>query len=910
MPDSGGSPLINFLRQLLNTTQQTNNANNNNSLYDSEENSEIFHYSSHELDSPYQISIFINDVVNSSRQSSYLRARKKAALKQLRSIRSDNYYSINEICRAWVTSRNLDLETIILEKQWVATSPIRVRVLTMLKQGLTDEQWWRELREIKVVVEASEDSDPIIATTAKDYLWTLDTTKLSSMATAWTDYKLPLIENILVEKEFIPSKPVELRVTVALRLGHYDFLTTSRELAEVLKLCDGPDENLAQRAHESLYQLPESSLDSLYNLWVQGRQSYLVDVINKRGYLPKKIGPARVMVALQLGQWERIAENGKASVVATLVQACTDKDALIAERAQLALAALKKPEAQQELCRLIIKEELPIPQKIALEKGYLPTQAYEKVLFYFATEQWEKYEALDFDYRILRTAYASAEPALRRRLADKVRKAGRTEYLTVIAGSSDLRGANPNMSREEAELLVQLLSDNGEWSKLWPLVYDLPLQCAVQIVKKLTQVEWQPSREDERLLFKQLQPLVQGEILMGTARIEELIPPAVLRTRTRATGRINDVAFAHNFLQIALGTGTGKVILWNMQKGQREKVLTGFAHSIGNLVYTKDGALVCAEKTNTRDGVCGVYAWHGEDELPKRMGEHHGPVTTLAAFNSVEQVLTTGRDFSAKLWNVAEYKLAHQAALKLRQGYQANFWVRGACITPDESEVVFLHEGASLMSLPNFTPLSYAQAKDKGHCAVFTSNGKSLIVGNSYQGLHFYTYEKGHLFTTTGLNLGDNILWQKGQTQALMAQPNSNVIVVGKSDGTIYFYDCSMRKVLGEVTADGQRLTSLKISPDGYFMAVGDSDASFTLWDLRPMEVRSLFGQNLAQASLKQMAALNVLTAPDIIGEFTPNVQRALQFLALILGQSFRHEIELEEMPMLVGGEFDIEIEG
>lgn len=872
--------------------------------------SETYHYTANELNSPYQITIFIQDIVNASVESnSYTRARKKAALKQLRFVRNDNYYSISEICRAWLISRDPDLEALILEKRWVATGPMRIRVFTMLKQGRTETEWGNNQRGLKAVVEACQDDDPVIAAVAQNFLWSLENYSLPALANAWAEDKLPLIPDILVAKEFIPSKPIELRALIALRLERTEILANSRELAELLKLCEDSDSDLANRARACLYQLPESSLDILYNLWVQNRQPFLVDVINQRNYLPKKNGPARVMVALQLGQWERIAANGKGAVVPTLAVACQDRDAIIAERAQLALAALQKPEAQQELCRLIIKEELPAAQHIALAKNYLPTQSYERVLFYFVTEQWDKYEALDFDYRILRTAYTSAEPALRRRLADKVRKAGRTEFLTVIAGSSELRGATSNLSREEAELLVQLLSANNEWSKLWPLIYELPLHYSVQIVKKLTQANWQPSHEDERLLLAQLQPLVQGEILTEATQIEQLLPPAVLRARARATGRINDVAFAPDPSLLALGTGTGKVILWNIQQGQRTAVLSGFAHSVGNVAYTKSGSLVCAETTNTRDGVCGVYVWHGDGQ-PLRMGAHHGPVTGLEAVGSAEQVLTTGRDCIAKLWNISEDKLARQSELTLFQGYNSKFWARGLCIAPDASEVVFLHEGATLIGLPQLNHVTYARTKEKIRCATFSPDGKAVIVGYFTGGTNFYLYEKGNLLATTLQAAIEHPSWQEGQTQVLAVQPNSNVVVMGKSDGTIHFNDWAKKSWLGKVETAGHRLTSLKLSPDGYFMAVGDSDASFSLWDLRPLEVRSLFSQNLAQASLAQMAALNVLTAPDVLGGFTPNVQAALQFSALILRQRFRHDIELEDVPMLEVGDFDIEIEG
>jgi len=90
-------------------------------------------------------------------------------------------------------------------------------------------------------------------------------------------------------------------------------------------------------------------------------------------------------------------------------------------------------------------------------------------------------------------------------------------------------------------------------------------------------------------------------------------------------------------------------------------------------------------------------------------------------------------------------------------------------------------------------------------------------------------------------------------------------------------------------------------------MAVGDSDASMSLWDLRVLDVPMLFARPLAQAVPVHLAAVGALADG---ANLHPQVQRALKFLGCLLRHRFRYDIEIDEVPVIQAGEFDIEIEG
>jgi hypothetical protein len=88
-------------------------------------------------------------------------------------------------------------------------------------------------------------------------------------------------------------------------------------------------------------------------------------------------------------------------------------------------------------------------------------------------------------------------------------------------------------------------------------------------------------------------------------------------------------------------------------------------------------------------------------------------------------------------------------------------------------------------------------------------------------------------------------------------------------------------------------------------MAVGDSDASMSLWDLRVLDVPALFTRPFAQAWPAHLPAVVALTDD---ASLPPRVGEALRFIECVLRHRFRYDIEIDELPEIQMGEFDIEI--
>jgi len=720
-----------------------------------------------------------------------------------------------------------------------------------------------------------------------------DQTAINGVCSIWYNTRYPELTELLRQKGWVATAPTKLRVLTMLltdQIYHFE----RGDIKALLEALLDADPDIRERAESILRHAQGSQLDALAGIWARGRHPLLQEILISKTYLPER-GEGRVLMALYLEKWD-ILQQGKA-IVYSLVKAIRDYDPLIRERAGLALRKLKRPDSQATLCNLVVEQDIPLAQAAALEMGFLPADNNFKALFYFVTEQWDKYEGLDFDHRILRAAYEAGTPEFRRRVAGKVRAAGRVAYLSAISGGESLV-RNSAINGEEAELLVQILAANREWAKLWGLVSEIPLAWSVAAMKYLLRAGWQPDKAEALEMFSQLKPLteqitVDEELLAG-----QWLPPAILRAIARVPGRVNDVAFSPTSPVIAIATGKGKVVLWNIQEGKREQLLEGFQHSIGKLAYSPANILLIAERTGTEDDPCTVYGWQANQLF--RLGQHSGSVTGLVTVGTT-QVVSAGRDSEVKLWD-----LGSRTLLGSRSESRYDSWARGLAVSPDGQQLAVLNKGITYLSLPALQPNGMIPPRNLGisKYATYSPDGKMLVAANASAGMTVCMTSQARKSDLPG-TVGDEEA-RLSAVQGLASLPGSPVVLWGKPNGKIEFWDWAGGKSLGKLKAPGERLTSLKISPDGAFMAVGNADTSFTLWDLRILQLRDLLKNSLSQAKIVHMTALAAALADNSL-ELNPSKKAALHFMEIILRQRFRYDVELVEAPAIMAGEFDIE---
>ncbi len=678
------------------------------------------------------------------------------------------------------------------------------------------------------------------------------------------------------------------------------------------------DDHVREGALDSLRQVTDwRGVSAACEVWAETRHPALAALLLEKGWVASTPPAVKVLSALKVGRLDELADDD-IRWVEPLLAAVRDEDPVIAGRARDVLRTLESAEMRDAVCRYGIGgdgEYRALALQIALEVGYEPGDEGERAVFLFITEQWERYEALDFDHRLLRTAYAVADPALQRRIREKMRASGRADFLTAIAGEDYVARAAA-MTPAELDLLIQTLAEHQDWASLWQLALQVPLAWSVGIVARLERAGWVPERSGEVELLRELSDIINGSEVeeMGGGKMGWLVPPALLRAQARVPGRINDVAFSPTRPVIAIGTGQRKVVVWNYQHARREQVLGEFEHSIGRVIYTGDGTLLWGERTNGTDIACAIYRWRDgrPDDPPVMLGEHVGSVTALAPVGR-GRALSAGRDRLLVLWDVS----SGQAVVSRRVYY----WARAVGISPDLDRVALLHRGLNLMTLPNLERWKVGSGSSVGRCAAFlprpeggaTPAGDTILMGryngdvSIYQGgTPYWITRKTKPFTR-----------HEGRVEGVEVLPHRSVVVTAGSEGIVRFTllptplptDGKLGgELLGEVEAPLGKITSLHISPDGAFMAVGSSRAVLSLWDLRGLDAQRLLLQPFAETTAADLEALDVLMGMGD-EQLSPPARVALRFADRVLRYRSRFDIEIGEPPVIMAGEFDIEIE-
>jgi WD40 repeat protein len=388
----------------------------------------------------------------------------------------------------------------------------------------------------------------------------------------------------------------------------------------------------------------------------------------------------------------------------------------------------------------------------------------------------------------------------------------------------------------------------------------------------------------------------------------------VLRAKARVPGRINSVAFSPIRPVIAVGTGRRKVVLWNYQRAERECVLGGLGRSIGPVMFTGNGALIAAERTNRRDNVCTIYAWDDpwKDEVPFPLGEHTGSVTVLESVGN-SQVISAGRDGEVVLWDMPGRREV------ARQRYaRYDGWAKTACVSLDGGRVALVGTwGVKIIALPQLKDLQPWLGQSKARYAVFPPDDDAMILGRADGDVvkcgrqkkmtRYWDGENWHERNYTWLvKDGQPLTHHEGRMKGVKMLRDSSIVVSAASDGSIHFTDLAKRASIGSVQVSDGPLTSLHISPDELFMAVGSSEAVLSLWDLRGLAMPSVLLQPFALSTVAVVPMLNDLIED---GNLPLQAQLALQFAACALRHRFRYDIEISELPTIMMGEFDIEIE-
>ncbi len=661
---------------------------------------------------------------------------------------------------------------------------------------------------------------------------------------------------------------------------------------------NSPFKALQRQAETHLIDIQkQKAIDHIWEVWEVTRHPKLENLLKIKA-VPASASPQkRVTSCLIIYKPEDLQKKIKTpGDLPYLANCCLDRSEQIAKKAGALINAVESKAGLEALVSIFIKTGNPLVLEKLQAAQYTSEHLNKQVMFAFLTGDLAAYDALDFDRRILAAAYNLASPALRQEIMHIIQRHGRTDLLPVITGLHQTSRLD-DVTEAESDTLITMLVDARNWQRLWELVTLFTPKWSIIAFKHLLDQGFTPPNPDDQQLWKICQDLYPH--LPDPDALDNIgvFPPAFEAAKINVPGRINDLGFSPNDPHIAIGTGVGKVAIWDFEKGEMVQKLTDFEHSVGNLAYTHSGILVCAERANP-DMPCNIKTFR--DGQLETLGSHQYSIKALTPVGQ-DRILSTSKDLEIRYWDVHNHAL-----INARKIYP---YPRAIKPWPEGNQALLISKTLHILELPQMTeiqmsrrqrayPVNRSYLSGTGTCAVFLPEEDAFILGKTTGQVWRYKREKKTFYCDQA-----PITEHQNTVRGVDLVENQSTLISGGGEGVLHFVSLPDKKILEKIHLQAKNLTSFQISQNGYFMVTGNADAEMSLWDLRPLKLLDLSQYHFASSQPDLIGGIQGLQEIDSLSN---EAKALLSYIEHILRFRHRNDIEIAPSPRVRRGEFDI----
>ena len=788
--------------------------------------------------------------------------------------------------RLWSITRHPRLTEALTEGGFVEDFPYRLKVLRLLESGKPDDIINGSPKLVGPLVDALDDRDEKIRERAADCLERLhDPDGIDALAAKWVETRSEFVKGLIRRRRLVAQRPPSARVSTALIAKRFDLITEmgAESVGPLLEALADTDPGISEAAHTTLLGLKnQDAIDAVCMAWAHQKRKELNHVMETAGYVAARPAQVRVLSALKTGRTDEIAHGGP-ELIYPLVLAAEDGDPVLCQCAGQCLdECLGDVAVQDALCRAVIEHGNARAEQIAVTSGLRPSEIALRALFYFLTEQWTEYEALDFDMSLLREAYEKAGKGLRARISAKARRAGRLELVELVSGMRHKRRMG-EMTLREWEITLGIIDDRHDWETMWRLAQTAPAVWAARALGRLGEIGWKPGRPDEQEGFERLSHLA------ARCKTEAPILGMVDRplSKFKAHGRRVSDLIINSYFDSSLATGSwdGTVSIWNMPKGDQLRQLAAHRHPLTSLAATPDGSILASG--------CGAESaailWSMPEGTPiRRLDGHNKGIAALSISPDGRLLATGGYDGRVLLWRVRDGALLRVIREHRRTAKCVRF-------SPDGELIASGGEDGRIR-------LQRVEGSDgaidlTGHqgtvrALTFTPDG-SLLASAGYD-------EDVILWSIPDGVLRKRLTGHTNVVGTLAVSGDARILASGSHDRTVRLWVLPEGRPWGTLEEHDAAVTCLATDPESRVLVSGSHDCNVMIWNFQS----GVFRRPTTREDMDRMEELKEL--PSTAGE-----RNWLDFLTAQMKWRWRFDIEVDTGPAKIEiGEFDIEIAG
>lgn len=580
-----------------------------------------------------------------------------------------------------------------------------------------------------------------------------------------------------------------------------------------------PDIDLQQgvlKALETLHK--QDHYNIIWEVWMQTRSPELETYLINKGEAAEKPIKLKVFSTLLLGQKNWLRKAG-AEVIEPLLIAATDQSMQIAQDAQETLLRLKNPESQEELCRWVVEHDHSQARKAALEADLAPQDPYQRALFFLLTEQWEKYESLDFDASLLRAVYRTSDQKTRDKITKFARQTGWAGYVDAISTHGGIRSIH-QIDDVEWKAILSVLGRSQRWDDIWRLAQEAPPYWSAKLFRILGKNGWKPIDESIRNDFNQLlhQALICLEQDSLISRIVHSM--ANLRGHSRRITALLSCPMTLSGSPFFVTGGTDGVIgLWMDEENPTCELITGHNSYITCLAFNPDGQTLASGSADRS-----VCIWRTSDgHLNHLLGGHAGEISALS-YHPSGDIIASSDTITTKIWDSLTGRL-----IRILPNQEGN--IIHTMFSPGGDYIVNIDNDKSCTLFHVESGQLIKTIMERVTSACFSPNtirGKEIIATASpYGKVRLWSLPEGDLVSTFDERIDGKLL----------SFSTDGRLIAASDRETIHLWNIPEGELIQTIKGPQDRISTLSFSPDGSHLACAAEDRSVWLWQLPNQEI-------------------------------------------------------------------------